>query len=233
MPPLAELGEEKGKKLRFARVQGPLLDVLLAEQDQQRVRLDEAFVELRDKFRRFEGILPAQQPATFHGELRPYQRDGLGWLQFLDEFRFGGCLADDMGLGKTVQVLAFLESRRLKRADSPRPAARRAAKVRAIDATLVVAPRSLIFNWIEEAKRFAPELRVLNLTGLDRKDAFNQLPEHDLAVTTYGTLRRDIAKLREFQFDYVILDEAQAIKNASSQTAKVCRLLQRPRGGWP
>ncbi len=86
-------------------------------------------------------------------------------------------------------------------------------------------PRSLVFNWIEEARRFAPNLRVLNYTGLERKASFEQLREFDLVVTTYGTLRRDIAQIREIEFDYAILDEAQAIKNGASQAAKACRLL--------
>ena len=92
--------------------------------------------------------------------------------------------------------------------------------------SLAVVPRSLIFNWIEEAKRFAPGLRVLRYVGTDRHAEIDRLNEHDLVVTTYGTLRRDIAKLSTFQFDYAILDEAQAIKNAASQSAKACRLLQ-------
>ncbi len=97
-------------------------------------------------------------PATFQGQLREYQREALGWLEFLRRFGFGGCLADDMGLGKTVMVLAMLEGRRgAASRDDHRP-------------SLVVVPRSLVFNWMEEARRFAPELRVLDYTGTDTID---------------------------------------------------------------
>jgi SNF2 family DNA or RNA helicase len=121
-----------------------------------------------------------------------------------------------MGLGKTVQVLALLEARRVR--EVPRKQSRRPS--------LAVVPRSLVFNWIEEARRFTPELRVLNYTGLDRKEGLSRLDKYDLLVTTYGTLRRDILQFQELDFDYAILDEAQAIKNAASQSAKACRLIR-------
>ncbi len=133
-----------------------------------------------------------------------YQMEGLGWLEFLQKFNFGGCLADDMGLGKTVQVLALLHRRR------------EAGK----GASLVVVPRSLVFNWKQEAARFTPDLRVLDQTAATRaRDAAN-FADHDLVLTTYGTLRRDITSFKDFEFDYVILDESQAIKNAATQSAK-------------
>jgi len=141
--------------------------------------------------------------------LRPYQRDGLGWLAFLERFGFGGCLADDMGLGKTVQVLAMLEQRR----EQPHRT------------TLVVVPRSLIFNWMQEAARFTPQLKVLDQSGVDRRREHAHFGEYDLILTTYGTLRRDATYFKDFTFDYVILDEAQAVKNASSESAKAVRLL--------
>ena len=131
------------------------------------------------------------------GSLRPYQREGLGWLTALADLGFGGCLADDMGLGKTVQVLALLEKRRRGRAGP----------------SLVVVPRSLVFNWMEEAARFTPRLRLLDHTGAGRDVA--AAAEHDVVVTTYGTLKRDIEELRKVEWDYVVLDEAQAVKNAS------------------
>jgi SNF2 family DNA or RNA helicase len=143
--------------------------------------------------------------------LRPYQAAGVSWLRFLDEFGFGGCLADDMGLGKTIQLLAFLEDRR-RRGISKRP-------------TLVVVPRSLIFNWHQEATRFTPELRVLEYTGIHRGQLRKKLAKVDLVLTTYGTVRRDILQLKEVEFDYVVLDEAQAIKNPASQVAKATRLI--------
>ena len=209
---LAEVAEQGEDSLRFTRSQALLLDAMLAEQD---VKVDLDFGKLCKKLKDFDGIAPGKEPRGFHGELRDYQRDGVGWFSFLRDFGFGGCLADDMGLGKTVQVLAMLQSRktrRLKKGEQRLP-------------SIVVVPKSLVFNWIDEASRFAPKLRTINYTGGDRWEALAQLEQGDLLVTTYGTLRRDIETLREIEFDYVILDEAQAVKNAKSLAAKAVRLL--------
>lgn len=211
---LADLGQPKDAALRFSAPQAAILDALLAAQP--KVEYDVAFTRIRRKLQQFDGIAPVTEPATFKGTLREYQREGLGWLHFLREFGYGGCLADDMGLGKTVQVLALLESRRKQKAkngEAKRP-------------SLVVVPKSLVFNWMDEARRFTPKLRTCDYTGLQRAVVLDQLDQYDLIVTTYGTMRRDIVKLREIPFDYIILDEAQAIKNANSQSAKSCRLLQ-------
>ncbi len=210
----AELAAGNADTMRFSRSQALLLDTLLAEQEH--VTVDRDFTELLQKLESFRGVESAHEPPTFCGELRDYQRDGLGWMKFLNEFRFGGCLADDMGLGKTVQVLALLESRRIlqqESANAPRP-------------TLVVVPKSLVFNWIEEAARFTPQLRLLNYTGIDRIDRQDEIKSHDVVVTTYGTVRRDVEFLTRMEFDYVILDESQAIKNAKAQASKACRLLK-------
>ncbi len=192
---------------RVARGQGWILDALLAGRPE--VSADAAFAELRSRINRFEGILPRAEHSAFRGELRPYQRQALGWFAFLREMGLGGCLADDMGLGKTVQVLALL----LERREGGKP-------------SLVVAPKSLVFNWISEARRFAPQLRTLDYTGPGRKDRLDALQECDLVVTTYGTLRRDITEFPESGFDYAILDEAQMIKNPRSVSAKAARLLR-------
>src|SRR5205085_3744427 len=136
----------------------------------------------------------------------------LGWLDYLQKFGFGGILADDMGLGKTIQVLALLQKRR----------ARRQAK----GPSLSVVPRSLVFNWIQEAAKFTPRLRVLDYTGPNRHALRESFANYDLIITTYGTVRTDIAELTPFEFDHAILDEAQAIKNADSQAAKAARLLR-------
>jgi superfamily II DNA or RNA helicase len=210
----ADLGESQADTIRFKPSQALLLDALLAEQ--QHLSVDPGFVRWREQLRTFTGIEPASPPATFEGQLRPYQQDGLGWLHFLQDFHLGGCLADDMGLGKTIQVLALLASRRdpNRAADNPpRP-------------SMVVVPRSLVFNWLMEAERFTPTLRVLDYTGPNRAEALAQLDGADVLVTTYGILRRDIVTLKALNFDYAILDEAQAIKNADSQAAKAGRLLQ-------
>jgi superfamily II DNA or RNA helicase len=210
---LANLGEAEGDRIRFRPSQALLLDALLAAQ--KRVSVDRQFAHIRSKLRSFGGVTQRREPRGFSGQLRDYQKDGLGWLHFLRDFRLGGCLADDMGLGKTVQALALLQSRRT------RPTGGVAGR----KPSLAVVPRSLVFNWIEEAQRFTPNLRALDYTGPLRKDALEHLDHWDLLVTTYGTLHRDIARLKDIHFDYAILDESQAIKNTQSQRAKACRLL--------
>ncbi len=208
------MGQPEGDSMRFQKNQGWLLDAMLA--DRVTADLDEDFDLYRKKLNRFRDLKPKKEPASFQGELRPYQRDAVGWFHFLRELGFGGCLAEDMGLGKTVQVLALLESRRarkLKKGETRRP-------------SIVVAPRSLIFNWIKEAGRFAPKLKVLDYTGTGRKARLVAEGPVDLLVTTYGSLRRDAPELAEDIFDYVILDEATAIKNGSSQAAKAARVLR-------
>ncbi|MBI4874009.1 MAG: DEAD/DEAH box helicase [Acidobacteria bacterium] len=213
---LAGLGSPETDHLRFRRNQAGLLDALLAAQPE--IRCDETFARLRDQLRSFAGIQACDQPAGFVGQLREYQREGAGWMEFLRRFGFGGCLADDMGVGKTAQVLAVLEHRR----------ALRAAQAGGEDApsgpSLVVVPKSLVFNWKQEAARFTPRLRVLDHTGAGR--GVDGFADCDVVLTTYGTLRRDAAEFRDITFDYVVLDEAQAIKNASTESAKAARLLR-------
>jgi superfamily II DNA or RNA helicase len=205
---LAGLGVAHEGHLRFTRSQAGLLDALLAAEPA--ASCDAVFTQVREELSRFSGIKPVEAPAGFRGKLRPYQKESLGWFAFLRKFGFGGCLADDMGLGKTVQVLALLEQRRKLRAGP----------------SLVVVPRSLIFNWKNEAARFAPKLRVLDYTGSMRGKESGRFEDFDVVLTTYGTLRNDIGDLRGTRFDYVILDEAQAIKNADSASAKCARLLR-------
>ncbi len=218
---LVRTGSVEGDAVRFTRAQAGLLDALLAAEPE--ASWDEGFARAREELRQFQAIEPAEASGNFVGVLRGYQRDGLGWLRFLRRLNFGGCLADDMGLGKTVQVLAMLEARR----QEATAAGGSGQQGRARRPSLGVVPRSLIFNWVQEAKRFTPELRVLDHTGLDRsREDFSHFAEHDLVLTTYGTLRRDILLLKETQFDYVILDEAQAIKNADTASAKAARLLK-------
>lgn len=205
LAPVIELGKLDGGVLRFRAAQAPLIDALLQARPR---KADEAFRELRQRVTDAVAV-PRHEPATLRTELRPYQRAGLGWLHFLRDAGLGGCLADDMGLGKTVQTLALLEE--LRAGGNTRP-------------SLVVAPRSLLFNWMAEAKRFAPQLRVLEHHGTER--GRNDFNDCDLVLTTYATMRLDVARLAEVEFEMVILDEAQAIKNASSQVAKASRLLR-------
>ena len=209
--PLAGMGTADGTHVVFRQSQAGLLDALLAAQPE--VSCDETFTRVRKELCRFEGIQAAVHPAGFNGHLRDYQREGLGWMLFLQRYSFGGCLADDMGVGKTAQVLALLETRReLRDAGS------------IVGPSLAIVPRSLVFNWKEEAARFTPQLRVLDYTGLERKSS--DFSGYHLVLTTYGTVRRDILRLKDIEFDYVVLDEAQAVKNASTESSKAVRLLR-------
>ncbi len=208
------LGTRAEDHVRFRPSQVALLDALLAATPG--VDWDRRAAAARDRLHAFDVVPPADPPPTFTGTLRSYQREGLGWLVFLREFGFGGCLADDMGLGKTVVVLALLDGRRHERqtaGQTPQP-------------SLVVVPRSVLFNWQQEAARFAPELRVLDFSGADRASRMHQILESDLVLVTYGTLRRDAAALADVAFDYLILDESQTIKNANTVGARSARLLK-------
>jgi len=169
-------------------------------------------LELGRKLREFSGVMPVAPPAGLHAELRPYQQDGLNWLQFLREYQLGGVLGDDMGLGKTLQALAhILAEKEAGRADRP---------------SLVVAPTSLMFNWRREATRFAPDLRVLILHGPDRAVHFDNINDYDLVLTTYALLPRDSAMLAQCQFHLLILDEAHFIKNPKAQATQVVHKLR-------
>ena len=210
---IAGLGSEEEDHLRFSANQAVLLDALLSAQPE--VEYDDQFGSLRERLRGLDGVVPVEEPEDFEGELREYQRNGLGWMTFLQDCNLGGCLADDMGLGKTVQLLALLLGRKQAReqaGEKHRP-------------SMVVVPRSLLFNWKNEAERFTPHLSVIEYTGSDRHRMRDQFSEIDLILTTYGTLRRDVMDLKDQPFDYVVLDEAQTIKNASSQVSKASRLL--------
>ena len=169
---------------------------------------------LGDKLASFRGVAPVAPPKGLQASLRPYQLQGLAWLQFLREYGLNGILADDMGLGKTVQTLAHLlvekESGRLTH-----PA-------------LVVCPTSLVPNWKAEAARFAPALRAHVSHGLRRRESFDRIAASDLVITTYPLLARDREVLLEQPFHLAILDEAQQIKNAQTQAAKVTGQIKAP-----
>lgn len=141
--------------------------------------------------------------------LRPYQKQGVGWIRFLRENGFGGVLADEMGLGKTLQVLAHLVSSRSSSLSS-----------------LVVCPTSLVSNWAAEAARFTPELRVLILSGPQRHLSMAKILTHDLVITSYALIRRDLPLYLDYSFDTLILDEAQHIKNRETQNAKAVKTLR-------
>lgn len=152
-------------------------------------------------------------PQGFQGELRPYQQQGLGWLQFLRETNHGGILADDMGLGKTAQTLAHLLIEKQAGRLDQHPA-------------LIIAPTSLMQNWRKEAEKFAPELKVLILQGQNRLEHFENIPNADLILSTYPLLGRDEEYILKYQYHILILDEAQNIKNPRAKAAQVARQIQ-------
>jgi superfamily II DNA or RNA helicase len=214
---LAASGQVEGERIRFGRSQAALLDALLANREADTaIEVDTTFTRAREELSGFDQVAALPPPASFKGSLRPYQQEGLGWFAFLRRFGFGGCLADDMGLGKTIMVLALLEARRTEPCAGGEPAR----------PSLVVVPRSLVGNWMAEAARFTPDLRVVDHSHALRSTDPAALSAHDVVIVTYGTLRRDIADLSAIAFDYVVLDEAQAIKNAATASAKAVRLLR-------
>lgn len=223
---LAGLGTARDDHIRFSRCQVGLLEALLASQPES--TCDEVFQRIRNELMNFEGIQPCDPPEGFKGALCNYQKDGLGWIHFLEKFGFGGRLADDMGLGKTVQVLAMLEERRQSRLSLMSKEKRGESSNHQngrLGPSLVVAPKSLVFHWIQEAKRFTPALKILDHTGANRLKPGDHFEDYDLILTTYGTVRNDAIEFKDVQFDYCILDEGQMIKNTNTQSAKATRLL--------
>ena len=196
--------------LRLSRLDAPRLDEL-AGASGWRVEGAEKIRKLAQQLKHGQGVEAVAPPAGLALQLRPYQLEGLAWLQHLCKLELGGILADDMGLGKTAQTLAhLLLEKEAGRLDRP---------------ALVVLPTSLIFNWKREAERFAPDLKVLSLHGKDRAERFPLIPSHDVALTTYPLLWRDEEEIARHDYHLLILDEAQTVKNAASQAALVVRRL--------
>jgi hypothetical protein len=191
--------------INYATVEELYEEELLDLETRERLQL------YKSKLSTFEAITNVDVPKELQTTLRGYQKDGLNWLNFLDGFNFGGCLADDMGLGKTVQILAFILSQRQKIGQNT---------------NLVVVPASLVFNWLQEIKKFAPSLKVLTIYGSDRIRINASFDNYDVVLTSYGTLLSDIRLLKEYRFNYIFLDESQNIKNPDSQRYKAVRLLK-------
>ena len=223
---LQAIGQLSQDHVRFKSTQAVILDSLLSRQ--ATVDMDEKFKDIRNRLRQVDQIKPTTPAPTFQGMLRPYQQEGLGWLFHLQALAIGGILADDMGLGKTVQVLAMLDwhyNASPDESNTTSPPTQNLLDTKVHRPSLIVVPRSIVFNWINEASRFSPQLRVQPYTGSDRKPLRDAFGEQDVIVTSYGLMRRDIDELTKHPFHYVVLDEAQTIKNAGSQSAKAARLL--------
>jgi len=168
--------------------------------------------QLRQAVTKFKGLPEIDQPKGLIAELRPYQKTGLDFLAYASRFRLGALLADDMGLGKTVQALSWLQHMREESGPAP---------------TLVICPASVVFNWQREAAQFAPEQKVLLLTAGEHRHTIRQeIPGHDIIITNYALLRRDLAALQKFSFRAIILDEAQNIKNPESMVARAAKALK-------
>jgi hypothetical protein len=205
---LFRVGEGMGDMLRLSRYQFGVIDELYDQRDGEEleVELEERF----DKLRSFKRIKKLPPPTHLKNILRPYQVTGFHWLNFLQETGCGGILADDMGLGKTLQALSMLEHFET-----------RTGNLKA----LVVCPTTLLYNWENEIKKFTPDLEYFIHHGGQRTRLAEELDPHHIIITTYGTLRSDILLLQKLKFDYVILDESQAIKNPNSKVAKAACLL--------
>ena len=205
--PPDQFGDQLGERLVLQKHHLALVQELDNES------LAETVISRRlEGLREFERIDEVPLPVGFRGTLRPYQKAGYDWMNFLQQYHFGGCLADDMGLGKTVMTLALLQARKETNLDHPHP-------------TLLVMPTSLIYNWELEAHRFTPDLRILVYTGTYRDKDTAQFADYDLVLTTYGTVRIDIDLLKTFRFDYVIMDESQAIKNPNAHISRAVMQL--------
>lgn len=202
-------GDEQ-KKLRLPIHRSQLLQQL----PEQHITFTSAdhIRHLSERLQNFSGIEPVPVPEGLQAELRPYQQQGLNWLQFLQHYGFGGILADDMGLGKTLQTLAFLLHQKQIKPDG--------------FSAMVICPTSLIGNWQQETQRFTPALKVLVIHGQQRSKELVELDTADLIITTYPLVARDMKHYQARPFSHIILDEAQQIKNSRSQTTAAIRKLR-------
>lgn len=192
-------------KINFSAIEQFFSEDVLEEPVKKEIAL------YKEKLSGFDHIKEAEVPAELQAILRPYQRQGLSWLNFLDDFNFGGCLADDMGLGKSVQVIAFILSQRKKSAHNT---------------NLLVVPATLIFNWQVEIQKFAPSIKIHTVYGAERIKNTGSFNSCEVILTSYGTLLSDIRFLKEYIFNYIFLDESQHIKNPESERYKAVRLLK-------
>lgn len=206
---LFKVGEGKYNQLKLSKYYYSVIDELYEKRDEE-----EIMIELEEKYQRlkeFKNIKEIEVPAVLDHVLRPYQVSGYHWLNYLSDVGWGGILADDMGLGKTVQALTFLQHYR--------------DKYNQLQA-MVICPTTLIYNWENEIKKFTPALTYQIHHGGARTRDKEQLKQTNVIITTYGTLRSDIKLLTDIEFDYVILDESQAIKNPQSKVTKAASLLE-------
>jgi superfamily II DNA or RNA helicase len=206
---LFRVGEGKSEKMKLSRYHFSVIEELYENRNEEELffQLEERY----DKLKEFKNIEKVDAPEHLKPILRPYQESGFQWLNYLNEVKWGGILADDMGLGKTIQALSFLHHIRHE-----------TGKLKA----LVVCPTTLMYNWENEIKKFTPSLTYYIHHGGTRVKHTIQTLDAEVIITTYGTLRSDIKAFVEAEFDYIILDESQAIKNPSSKVTKAASLLK-------
>lgn len=205
-----QVGEIDEELLRIPKIN--FLEVTnLFEKEVLSREVQTEIITFQEQFAMYNNFPDVPVPAALRAQLRDYQREGLKWLNFLDNFNFGGCLADDMGLGKTLQIIAFILTQREKYGHTT---------------NLVIVPTSLLFNWQEELFKFAPSIKTLLHYGMERDKGVEKMGQYEVVLTSYGMLLSDIRFLKTFHFNYIFLDESQAIKNPSSERYKAARLLQ-------
>jgi superfamily II DNA or RNA helicase len=200
-------GEVDEEGVKISKLKFNLIDELFDEIDNEKIILEIA--EKKERLRSFKEIKSVDLPAGITAELRDYQKEGYNWLNFLEEFKWGGILADDMGLGKTLQILSFL-MKQVETNDIP---------------NLVVIPTSLLFNWENEINKFTPSLKALIHYGKDRRKDVSDFNDYNLIITSYGIMVKDVEMLKSFTFNYIVLDESQAIKNPGSLRYKAACVL--------
>lgn len=208
----SETGKKEKEIVKVPRL--GILDWIDLRRNGVTVKLPPEDERIMERLTRFEKIEPRSLPEKLKARLRPYQKEGYEWLSFLYEHKFGACLADDMGLGKTVQAIALLGG--ISEGIVSCTERDRACP------HLIVVPPSLLFNWENEIRKFYPALKIYHYTGKDRDTGFGG---HDIVLTTYALVRRDIEKLKGIRFNAVIFDEAQAIKNIYADTTGAVRQL--------
>ena len=206
---LFKIGVTKDNAISLSKKQFNIIELLFDQIDDMDVRRE--FEEKKSKLLNLENIVTEPIPATITATLRPYQVAGYQWLQVLDEISWGGCLADDMGLGKTLQAITFLSLLKEKY-NNP--------------TSLIICPTSLIYNWENELKKFAPTLKYFIYYGNARSFSGDHFDGHDVVITSYGIARIDVESLRNFDWEYIILDESQAIKNPDAITTKAVQLFK-------
>ena len=195
-------------KLKISKLRYSIIDELFDNIDD--AEIIEELAEKRKRILGFKEINKTKIPKQITAELRHYQKEGVNWINFLDDMKWGGILADDMGLGKTIQILTFIQQ-----------------QIKTDKTTnLIIVPTTLLFNWRAEIEKFAPKIKAYFHYGVNREKSTKGFEKYHIVFTSYGILLRDIEFLSEYQFNYVILDESQAIKNPASRRFKAANLIK-------